>query len=373
MASGFSLKDDLFNAGTIGDLAGEFRATGLIDADRFEQAVMSRLGELELKARISWIAECLLAELPGTLPEAAPILRAALPPPLDPSRRDDDFGRFIHAPLGEVVTALGLEDHPELSLDLMEEITQRFSMEMSIRAYLIRWPDLVLTRMEDWAGHSNYHVRRLVSEGTRPKLPWAPAIGLDPARALPLLDRLHDDPTRYVTRSVANHLNDITKLAPNLAIDRLAAWKGAGRQAPAELDWMTSHALRGLIKAGDPRAMALLGFDPEAPIVVTGFRIPTEARIGETIEISATLESAAPTGAIVDYIFWRRRANGELAPKVHKMKKTQLAPGQPLTLVKRHALKGDATTYRLYPGGQRIALQVNGKVLAEADFELIDP
>ncbi|MGR3803552.1 hypothetical protein [Marinibacterium profundimaris] len=372
MASGFSLKDDLFNPSTIGDLAAQFRATGAIDADRFEAAVLARLPELELKARIAWIAECLLQELPGNLPEAAPILRAALPPPLDPTRTDDDFGRFIHAPLGEVVTALGLEEHPDLSLDLMEEITQRFSMEMSIRAFLIRYPDLVLERMEDWAQHPNYHVRRLVSEGTRPKLPWAPAIGLDPDRALPLLDRLHADPTRYVTRSVANHLNDITKIRPELALDRLNAWGQAGRQAPRELQWMTGHALRGLVKAGDPRAMALLGFDPDAPIKLLQFDIPAQARIGDVMELAVTLHCDVSAGAIVDYVFWRRRANGELAPKVHKLKTLQLAAGTPQTIVKRHGLKGDATTYRLYPGAQKIALQVNGRVLGEAGFELLD-
>lgn len=370
MASGFSLKDDLFNADTIGDLVAEFRATGAIDADRFERQVMSRLGQLELKERITWIADCLVDELPDRLEEAAPILRAALPPPLDPGRTDDDFGRFIHAPLGEVVSKLGLETAPDLSLDLFEEITQRFSMELSIRAFLIRWPDLVLERMEAWTQHENYHVRRLVSEGTRPKLPWAPAIGLDVARPLDLLDALHADPTRYVTRSVANHLNDIAKVDRGLVIDRLAGWRDAGRQRAEELGWMTGHAVRGLIKAGDPQAMALMGFDPDAPITVRAFDVPDSARFGDAVEISAVLESDAPVGAIVDYVFWRRRANGALAPKVHKMKTVQLKPGVPVTIAKRHRLKADATTYKLYAGAQKFSLQVNGRVLADAPMDL---
>ena len=373
MASGFSLKDELFNATSVGQLGGWFGRTGAVDAARFEQAVMSRLGELELKARIAWIAECLLAELPDSLPEAAPILRAALPPPLDPTLTDDDFGSFILAPFGEVVVALGLEDHPDLSLNLLEEITQRFSMEFSIRPYLIRWPDLVLDRMQHWAGHDNYHVRRLVSEGTRPKLPWAQAVRLDPARTLALLDRLHDDPTRYVTRSVSNHLNDITKQTPELVLDRLTAWRGLDRQRKSELDWMTNHALRGLIKQGDGRALAMVGYDPDAPVAVQSFDVPARAAIGDAVEISATLTSEAETGVLVDYIFWRRRANGALAPKVHKLKTGRLKPGKPLVLAKRHVFKGDATTYRLYPGLQRMSLQVNGRIVADTDIDLVEP
>lgn len=370
MASGSSLKDELFNVESVGYLAGRFRDTGAVDADRFEAAVMERLTQLELKARITWIADCLCAVLPETLPEAAPILRAALPEPLDPTKTDNDFGRFIIAPLGEVVVSLGLEDHPGLSLDLLEEITQRFSMEWAIRPFLARWPDMVMDRLGDWAGHPNYHVRRLVSEGTRPKLPWAQAIPLPPDRALPLLDRLHADPTRYVTRSVANHLNDVTKIDAALAFDRIEAWHARNTQAQKELEWMTAHALRGLVKAGDPCAMALIGFDPDAAITVQDFHVPATARIGETIEISATLAAAEETGALVDYIFWRTRSNGQLAPKVHKMKKLRLTPGTPVTVAKRHLLKGDATTYRLYPGPHRISLQVNGRVLGEADFDL---
>ncbi len=151
---------------------------------------MSRLPELELKARISWIATCLGVALPGALPEIAPVLRAALPVPLDPDRNDDDFGDFIFAPLGELVVEKGLEAHPELSLDLLGDITQRFSMEWAIRPYLNRWPDLVLARMQVWAGHPSTHVRRLVSEGTRPRLPWGMGVGLTLEAPLGLLDRL---------------------------------------------------------------------------------------------------------------------------------------------------------------------------------------
>ena len=369
--AGFSLADQMFNPDKTRYLAGLVAAAwDGFDSDRFARDVVARLSDLELKQRITWMAECLMAQLPSDLPAAAPILRSALPPALDPTKSDDDFGDFIIAPLGDVVIALGQEDHPDLVLDLLAEITQRFSMEFQLRPMLNRWPDMTMERLADWSAHENYHVRRLVSEGTRPKLPWGQGITLDPARALPLLDRLHSDPTRYVTRSVANHLNDLTKLIPDLAMDRLEGWAKTGRQTDKELRWMTGHALRGQVKSGTPRALRMIGFDPDAPIEVVDLTVPAEARIGDALSFSATLKADARCEALVDYIFWRQRANGEMAPKVFKLKQLQLKPGQPVTLDKHHKLKADATTFRLYPGPHRISLQVNGRVLADADVTL---
>ncbi len=372
MASGFSLKDQLFNADKVAYLAGLFGgADPGFDADGFHADVMARLPDLELKARIDWIAACLGARLPGELDAIAPVLTGALPPPLDPDLSDDDFGDFIFAPLGELVAARGIEQ-PRVALDLLEEITQRFSMEWAIRPFLNRWPAQVLERMADWVRHDSYHVRRLVSEGSRPRLPWGQGIGLDIAAPLALLDVLHADRTRYVTRSVANHLNDITKKNPDLAMDRLADWAGRGDQAPDELDWMTRHALRGLIKAGNPRAMAMLGFDPDAAIDVLSFDVPARVRIGDVLNIAVTLGADGAARALVDYVLWRRKADGGLTPKVFKLKQVALAAGQPVTLQKAHRMKGDATTFRLFAGMHRLELQVNGRVVADAEFELLN-
>ena len=374
MSQVFSLKDQLFNAEKVRYLAGLFvGADPGFDSAGFQARVMAQLPTLELKQRITWIADCLGQQLPGPLDRTAPILRAALPPALDPTLGDNDFGDFIFAPLGELVAQQGLKVHPDLSLDLIAEITQRFSMEWAIRPFLNRYPGQVLARMQDWVDHPSYHVRRLVSEGTRPRLPWGQAVALDLTDALPLLQRLHADPTRYVTRSVANHLNDITKKDPDLAMDQLADWQGQGRQDPDEMAWMTRHALRGLVKAGHPRAMAMLGFDHDAAVDVVEFAVPDQVAINGTLRISAVLRAAQATGALVDYVLWRRRANGTQSAKVFKWKQVQLAPGKPLHLDKAHRLKGNATTFTLFPGPHRIELQVNGRVLAEVGFELLSP
>ena len=374
MATGYSLKDQLFNAEKVRYLAGLLGAADPgFDPTEFESRVMARLSDLELKARILWIADCLATSLPGPLPDTAPVLRAAMPAPLDPTLKDNDFGDFIFAPLGEYVVAAGLENHPDLSLDLLAEITQRFSMEWAIRPFLNRWPDLVLTRMQIWAQHPSYHVRRLVSEGTRPRLPWGQGVDLQLGQPLDLLDRLHGDPTRFVTRSVANHLNDITKKDPDLAMDRLDNWADQSAQSGKELDWMTNHALRGLVKSGHPRALKMLGYDPDADMACTITVKPTPVQIGGMLEFECTVQASHDTPVLVDYVIWFRKADGSERPKVFKLKKAVAQAKQPLMMRKAHRLKGDATTFRLFPGSHRIAVQVNGRVHHSAEFDLTQP
>ncbi len=369
MTQGFSLKDQLFNAEKVSYLAGLYaEAEPAFDAAGFQAQVMSRLPSLELKERMAWIAECLQSVFPGDLPAVAPIISRALPPPLDPGKSDDDFGDFIFAPVGDWVGAVGLE-HPALALDVIEELTQRFSMEWAIRPFLNHHPDLVLERMQGWCAHPSYHVRRLVSEGTRPRLPWGQAVGLDLADPLPLLDRLHGDKTRYVTRSVANHLNDITKKDPDLVLKRLQDWQATGQQDGAELDWMTSHALRGLVKSGHPGAMKVLGYDPDARITVE-VQVTSAARIGEALEFVTTLTGQKDQPVLVDYIVHFQRPGGKISAKVHKLKQARLTDGV-LKLAKRHKLKGNATTFKLVPGAHRLEIQVNGQVRAGVDFELL--
>lgn len=369
MAQNFSLKDQLFNAEKTAYLAGLFAsADQSFDALSFQNNVMERLGDLELKERIVWIAQCLQQAVPGELPDIAPKLLRALPPPLDPTRSDDDFGDFIFAPLGEWVVATG-RDHPELALDLLEELTQRFSMEWAIRPFLNLYPERVLARMELWCDHDSYHVRRLVSEGTRPRLPWGQAVGLELTDPLPLLDRLHADKTRYVTRSVANHLNDIARKSPDLVLGRLRDWAEDEQQSQKELQWMTTHALRSLVKSGHPQAMKVLGYDPDAQVNVD-LRAAPEARIGEALSFDVELTGLGDQPVLVDYIIHFQRPGGKTSAKVHKLKQAALRDGS-LSISKAHKLKGNATTFKLVPGPHRLEIQVNGRVRAEAGFELL--
>lgn len=370
MTAGFSLKDQLFNADTVGRLADHFGAADIFDPAPFVAQVMYGLAPLELKQRMNLIADVLEQHLPKPFPQACAAIRQALPPPLDPHKTDDDFGHFIYAPLGIYVERHGIPDHLDLSLTMLQELTQRFSMEYSVRAFLNYAPDMTLQRMQLWCDHDHYHVRRLVSEGTRPRLPWGQNVGLTPAQTLPLLDRLHSDRTRFVTRSVANHLNDLTKDHPGAVIARLADWQKQRAQSKRELDWINRHALRSLIKSGDPAAMAHLGYDANVALKADVAIAPNDLAIGEAAQITASILTQTDAPLIVDYVIDFVKANGKTAPKTFKFKVLTAKAGQMLTLSKKHLFKKGATTFTHYPGAHRVTLQVNGQKVAQAGFTL---
>ncbi len=363
---GFSLKDQLFNAEKVRYLGGLFG----FDTD-FDDAVMARLPELELKQRISWIAEVLEDFLPEDYPEAVWKIREALPPPLDPKLSDNDFGDFIFAPLSEYAVRNGMEPgHLNLSLSLLRHLTKRFSVEYAIRHFLNAYPDETMATLAKWARFKNYHVRRLVSEGTRPNLPWGVKINLDISDPILFLDQLHADRTRFVTRSVANHMNDIAKKDPRLAIKTLKKWRKMGRQDPAELDWIIRHATRSLIKQGHPKAMKLLGYNTQPAVTLTNLSVPKSAKNGEVMPFSFTLKALADEPLLIDYVIDFVKANGSTAPKVFKLKTLELKEGESLTVAKKHRFVKGATTFTHYPGDHRLAIQINGNAVAHRSFTL---
>jgi 3-methyladenine DNA glycosylase AlkC len=343
------------------------------DAQGYVRTVMRGFNDLELKQRIVKLATVLEDYLHPDFRKAARQIVAALPPPLDPTLRDDDFGDFIFAPLGEFVVRRGLEGpHVSDALRTLKQVTMRFSMEDAIRYFIKTHPEQTLAELARWATDKNYHVRRLVSEGTRPLLPWSGRLSLATHITVPLLDVLHSDPTRYVTRSVANHLNDLTKSEPAVVLETLQRWQVWGRQSEAELKWMTRHASRTLIKRGDPQALALLGFRAKPAISVTEFCLKSShTRPGEALEFSFVVTAQRPESLVLDYVIEFVKANGRRAPKVFKIKQVELQPGRPLRVAKRHPFRAEATTFKLNPGTHRLTLQINGQAQGSCDFEMI--
>ncbi|MEM9852604.1 MAG: hypothetical protein AAF761_11490, partial [Pseudomonadota bacterium] len=299
----------------------------------------------------------------------ADVIEAALPPELDPTRTDGDFGDFIFAPLGDYTAKAGL-GHPERALDLLHALTRRFSMEFALRPFIDAVPEVTLPSLSRWARDPNYHVRRLVSEATRPRLPWAARLDLDLAVRLPLLTALHSDSTRYVTRSVANHLGDIAKEDANLVIDILNSWKRSGVADPEELAWLSAHALRAQIKAGHSGALSFLGYAGDAPVEAHLSLGAATVAIGDMLDITVEITARAECRVLVDYVLALRKANGSAVPKTYKMRALTLRAGQSTRIVKRHRFKGDATTFQLYPGETGIWLLVNGEKRAPATFTL---
>lgn len=370
MAKGDSLADQLFNRDSVSVLARGFEDAGVFKAAPFVDNVLEAFPTLELKARINHIADHLGRALPCDFAAATDAINAAMPAPLDPTLKDNDFGSFIYAPLGVYVENHGLTDHFKRSLTLLEAITQRFSMEFSLREFLNHNQAETLERVHTWTKHPSYHVRRLASEGTRPKLPWGQNVGLTHDDTLPILDALHGDDTRFVTRSVANHLNDITKSNSSAVLDRLKTWTKSRTQTKPELTWMTKHALRTLIKSGNADAMGHLGYAPDVklngPIII----VPNDLRFGDKpkIEISFTPETDAPL--IVDYVIDFVKSNSKTAPKVFKLKVLYAKAHQKITLSKAHHFDNTATTFKIYAGAHKIHLQINGRIVASQSFSL---
>lgn len=369
MADKVLMKDQLFNAQSIGRLADEYAAAVAgFNGPRFADACLAGFPERELMARMDWMADCLEAQLAPDFETMADQLEAALPSRLDPSKTDDDFGHFIHTLPGILATRHGLEAHRSRAMTLLYEATQRFSMEFYIRAFLLRWPDETLAELAIWARDDNYHVRRLVSEGTRPRLPWAVGVGLTPEQTLPLLDQLHADKARFVTRSVANHLNDLSKTAPDAVIARLAQWRVQGKQTDKELDWMTRHALRTLIKQGHAGAMTALGYRADAPVTARITLTPDQVQIGDAVTLEITLDSPEDVPVLIDYRIRFARPSGKTADKVFKLKAAQIGANAPLTLSKRHLFKAGASTFTLHAGVHDVTVQVNGRDVATTSF-----
>ncbi|MGE4169805.1 MAG: DNA alkylation repair protein [Candidatus Margulisiibacteriota bacterium] len=375
MSDKFSLKDHLFNATTVEKLAAELLvAYPAFNSKSFTQTVLAKFPELELKARIAWISETLKQHLPPNYPDALAIVLAALPAPCDPSKTDNDFGSFTYAAYGDFVAKNGCtKPHLTQSLEALKAITTRFSAEDAIRPFLNAFPNETLAVLKHWTQDKHYHVRRLVSEGTRPKLPWAPKIFLDPRQALPLLDALFADSTRYVTRSVANHLNDIAKLDPGLVLKTLDRWQTSKRQTPAEMAYLCRHALRGLIKAGHADTLRFLNYSPEAQVSLSHFSLEKSVvKIGEALVFSLELRAQKAERVVVDYVLHFQNKAGEMASKkVYKLTECTLQKGEPQCFSKRHPLRANMTTRPLFPGAHRVDIQINGQCLGSLDFELI--
>ncbi len=369
--STFSLKDRLFNAGKVDYLASLLEgAHPGFPGEAFRSRVISALPELELKERIAHIADTLRDVLPSGYPDALEVILNALPPELDPGKTDDDFGDFIIAPFSHFVAMNGcIEEHLSLSLAALREITKRFTVEDAVRYFLNAFPAETMAFLRECGEDDNYHVRRLASEGTRPLLPWAQRVAIDYREPIPILDGLFGDRTRYVTRSVANHLNDVSKLDASLVLATLERWRAEGRQSPKEMGYITKHALRTLLKQGNPEALNLLGFGGKPDVAITELASDTpQVRIGEPFRFTVTVQANRRQNLWIDYLM-DFAAGGR---KVFRLKQVELEAGEAVTVTKSHPMRL-MTTRRLTPGTHQISLQVNGHQHGTLSFELLPP
>ena len=366
----FSLADQVFNADSVGELARALaKATEHFNANTFTKKCLSAFPELEFKDRIRYMVERLGDQLPEDYDQAVAILTNALPPPLDPTLTDDDFGHFIWSVPAEWVALKGCtEDRLERSLAFLKEATQRFSVENAIRPFLANFPEVTMDFVRGCATDTNYHVRRLASEGIRPYLPWAQRVILPPEQVIGVLSTLHSDSTRYVTRSVANTLNDLSRDHPDLVIETLKAWHKSARQSAEELDWLTRHALRTLVKADNHQAFELLGYPSEPKFSLANISINETVALGDALVWQGTLKSHAQQKLKIALRVHFLKANGEHTVKVFAVKDIDIGK-QSIEIEKKIPFK-PITTRTLYLGTHYVELVVNGKIRGKKTFVL---
>lgn len=337
-------------------------------------ATASLLGDRNLRARTDLVADAIVADVSlGPAPAyttASAAFRAALAVP--------DFTGWVLWPVSEAAVTLALASGAAGDFDdclaLLAQLTPRLTGEFAVRRLLVKDPERALAAILGWTASSDEHVRRLASEGTRPYLPWAvrvPALLQLPGATLPILTALYRDPSEYVRRSVANHLNDLARHAPDAVVDTARHWLSA---ADGNTAWVVRHGLRTLVKQGHPGALALLGFPP-ASVAVTGPRLDRNVLSvpGElTFDFDIANTGTEAVRLAVDYLVHYRKANGGQSAKVFKISTLTLAPGESRSLSKRHAFR-QMTTRVHHPGLHALELQINGTVHGRTEFLLTMP
>ena len=332
------------------------------------QKLVTELPSLELKARVLLITSHLKKELPSDYKEALCILVKAI--------ESDKLKGFELWPFSEYISQFGL-DHFDESMKAMYLLTSRFTSEFAIRPFLIKNHVRVLKYFTKWSTDKDPHVRRWVSEGSRPLLPWGqriPLFVMDPTHTILLLDKLRFDEELYVRKSVANHLNDISKNHPQVVIEVLRMWQ---KDVPSEhadkIRWITRHALRTLIKKGHEGALKLMGVEGKASIKIQNFKLNKKRfKLNDQMDFSFEVISTSKKDQklIIDYSIDFIKANGKSGKKIFKLKTEVLEAGQSVTINKKHSLK-PITTMKFYSGTHHLKLQINGEVFNEISFLLI--
>lgn len=329
-----------------------------------EQVFDDHWQERELKQRIRHVAVVLRQHLPEDYRQAVTVLRRA-------AAQVDDLG-FTAMAFNDFVEVFGVDD-PDTSLPALEQFTTLVSSEFAVRPFIKRYPERLFDQLAVWADSDDWRVRRLASEGSRPRLPWGMgllALKKDPSPLVPLLESLRKDPSEDVQRSVANNLNDISKDHPDLAVAILSSWQDGSAETAA----LSKHALRTLLKKGHRGALALLGFDPDPRVTIPFATVePVSTPIGGSVQLRFRVLSTGnqPQLLMIDYAVVFQNASGAGSRKVFKGKVTELDPAAHIEMRRKINLT-PLSTRAIFPGLHTVEIQVNGRVLDRADFLVLE-
>lgn len=334
------------------------------DGKQFLKLALAGLEDLSLMQRLRRTSECLHATLPGDYKKSIAILRKLAP------RINSGFVTLV---LPDYVGLYGRDDF-DTSMEALKFFTSFGSSEFAVREFIRQDPERTLAVMKTWARDESEHVRRLASEGSRPRLPWSfrlDALMAEPELAAPILEALKADSSLYVRKSVANHLNDITKVHPDWVLSRLKSWPLEN----AHTAWIARHALRTLIKKGDKQALGVIGAGQKAAVSISDLSIsPKKLRLGERLDLSFTLQSASRKSQrlVVDYAIHYVKKSGTSSAKVFKLKELSLGTGESVQLSRSQVVR-DFTTRVHHAGRHEVDIMVNGERLASAFFDLLKP
>ncbi|MFK7994589.1 MAG: hypothetical protein AB8B87_10660 [Granulosicoccus sp.] len=338
------------------------------DQTAFKRKALKGINKLEFGDRVRQFSDALQQTLPPSYPKAIAILVKSLPTlSLDAESVTDGW---LQWPVGQFIADYGT-DHFDESMQAMVQLTQRFSSEFAVRPFIARYPKQTLDQLLSLTDHPSEHVRRWCSEGSRTRLPWGMKLHNvidNPKPVWPILQKLLDDESQYVRRSVANNINDLSKDHPGLVIKKCTQWK---KKTHPHRDWIIKHGLRGLIKAGNSEALKLTGFSAPQKITAQLSVSPKTIEVGGLVQLSASLtNNAKKTQALmIDYVVHYVRKNNVRNGKVFKWKTIELAAGESIALEKKQPMK--TTSIRaLYTGMHKVEIQVNGQRLAETQFQL---
>lgn len=374
---------NVFSVAVIEQMASCFKqADATFAYSDFINAASHDLDNLELKQRSEQIVEAMRRFLPEDFVKSSKILLASLKPMQNHDVVSEakehawQLSGWSVMPLADYVARdyVARNGHADfdLSMRLLYEMTQRFTAEFAIRYFIIESPEQTLKYLHQWTQDSSEHVRRLVSEGTRPRLPWGIQLKdfvENPSAILPLLEALKDDPSEYVRRSVANNLNDIAKDHPDIVVKVCKAWlKGASKERMR----LIKHACRTLFKQGMPEALALLGFHPVKVGDVELVLSAQELAFDNSLQISVAFTSHAKLkqSIMLDYVVYHKKANGKLLPKVFKWKSFEMQVGERIAFDKKHSFK-PISTRKYYAGEHRISILLNGEEFGMETFHLV--
>jgi len=354
---------EIFNTERLKHIATEMTAVYPdFDDKKFLKLAQSGLADLSVMQRMARVSECLHAVLPLDYEASLQVLRA-LAPRLNSG--------FVSMCLPHYVARYGAHAF-EQSMDALKYFTAFGSSEFAIRYFLRSDLERSLELMHDWSLDDNEHVRRLASEGCRPRLPWSfrlEPVQADPTLAAKILDNLKADTSLYVRKSVANHLNDITKDHPDWVLDLIEGWSLDNRHTA----WIARHALRSLIKQGNQRALAIIGAGGKPEVEIVDVKVePPVIGLGEKITLSFAIRSTVESSQrlVIDYAIDYVKANGSTSAKVFKLKALTL-PGNATQSIARGQHIKELTTRRHYAGKHAVHVLVNGERLASTAFEIL--